>query len=512
MTPAVSILLPYRDVAETIEEAMASLLSDRTLPVELLAVDDGSADDGPARVARLAAADPRVRPLRAGGVGIVGALSLALAEARAPLVARMDGDDVALRGRLAKQVELLGTNHRLGVVGSLVEPFPAEAVAGGLRRYVAWQNSLVTAEDHARELFVESPLCHPSVLFRREALEEVGGWREVPGPEDYDLFLRLDAAGWRMAKVPEPLLRWRHRPGRATFADPRYSLERHRETKAPFLAARLRRLGREVALWGAGATGRRLARALEPHGVRAVFIDIDPRKIGRTARGAPIRGAEALERGRHTVVVAVGAAGARELVRERLASLGFVEGEDFLGRPEEERRADRSRIFPRPRIRHPREGWDPVTCRSPGFPLSREGRSVPGDAGQVGGTLHGLPGRQRDLRVVRAPPIEQDRLAQHLRHRRAGLLRQQARRLLAVLGAVRPDPDLHQLPRVERLVDGGDERLGEPLPSDLGRRGEGMPEGAKVASLLAGQFHGASLPAGGGDVQRALTAPRPPHR
>ncbi len=87
---------------------------------------------------------------------------------------------------------------------------------------------------------------------------------------------------------------------------------------------------RPVAIWGAGPTGTRLARELEKHGiVTSRFVDIDPRKIGRRRRGAPIVASEHVTR-EHTVVVAVGVRGARDLVRAELASRGFIEGRDFL--------------------------------------------------------------------------------------------------------------------------------------------------------------------------------------
>jgi len=104
-----------------------------------------------------------------------------------------------------------------------------------------------------------------------------------------------------------------------------------REARAFYLAPRLARGGRPVVVWGAGPTGKRLARALEVHGVRTRrFVDIDPRKIGRTARGAPIVSPEALRAGEDTLVVAVGVRGARELVRAHLVERGFVEGADFV--------------------------------------------------------------------------------------------------------------------------------------------------------------------------------------
>jgi GT2 family glycosyltransferase len=331
MTAHVSVLLPYRQCSATIEEAARSILCQRGVDLELCAIDDGSTDDGPARVARLAAADRRVVPLSTGGVGIARALQAGLAAARGSIIARMDGDDVCAPERLARQLALLEGEPRLGAVGTRVEPFPAEAVGEGLRLYVAWQNELVTPADHARALFIEAPLCHPSVVLRRTALEQVGGWRDTGGPEDYDLWLRLDAAGWGLAKVPEVLFRWRHLPGRSTFADPRYDKARFLAIKAPHLARRVRAWGRPLSIWGAGRTGKRLARALEPCGLRPRrFIDIAPRKLGGFARGVTVEPATVLDPAADAVVVAVSARGARALIRAHLDAAGFVEGESYL--------------------------------------------------------------------------------------------------------------------------------------------------------------------------------------
>lgn len=355
--PLVSVVLPYRDAGETIEEAIESVLADRDVDLELVAVDDGSRDDGPLRVRRICSADSRVvmastsdaganasantdANASARSCGIVAALQEGIRVARGELIARMDGDDISLPGRLARQRDALLADARLGALGTQVEAFPDAAVAEGMRRYVRWQNTLITPEDHAREIFIESPLCHPSVMIRRSALDAVGGFRDGPWPEDYDLWLRLDEAGFLLAKVPEILLRWRHREGRATFTDPRYAIARFIDAKARYIAPRLRRmaasrgeLGEALSLviWGAGKTGKQVARAIEKSGLQAsLFIDIDPRKIGRTARGAAIAPPSALVRGRHLVVVAVGARGARDLIRDHLSSVGFIEGSDFL--------------------------------------------------------------------------------------------------------------------------------------------------------------------------------------
>lgn len=326
MSPKVSILLPFRDAADTIVEAAKSVLRE-DVDLELVAIDDASEDDGAARLAELG--DPRVRIVRSERRGIAGALALGLGVARAAFLARMDADDVSLPGRLAAQLDALGADERLAAIGARVEAFPT--CGEGMARYLEWQNGLVTPEDHARELFVESPLCHPSTMLRRAALDDVGGWRAVAWPEDYDLWLRLDAHGWRLAKLARVLLRWRQSASSLTFTHPACSLERLVEAKAHYLAPKLARSGRELVVWGAGPTGRRLARALEREGVRASrFVDIDPRKIGRTRRGAPVVSSASIDPSRDLVLVAVGARGARAIIRAELEARGMREGEAFF--------------------------------------------------------------------------------------------------------------------------------------------------------------------------------------
>jgi GT2 family glycosyltransferase len=321
----ISVLLPFRDAAGTLAEAMTSVLVDLDGGDELIAIDDGSSDGSRAVAQALAQRDPRVVIVDSGGsathaAGIAGALNRGIAEAR---------------GEYLAQRALLDADASLGAVGVQVEAFPAPAA--GMQRYFAWQNALVTKSDHARSIFVEAPLCHPTALIRRAALQHVGGFREVAWPQDYDLWLRLDAAGFGIAKVERVLFRWRVHASSVTWTNPRNAASRFLEARASFLAQRLRVLGTETrfAIWGAGQTGKRLARALEVHDVRPVaFIDVDPKKIGRPARDTIIvdatEGIARARQGEWLLVVAVGEAGAREIVRQRLLDAGVVESAAFI--------------------------------------------------------------------------------------------------------------------------------------------------------------------------------------
>lgn len=331
MNAQVDVILPFRDAGETIAAALEGLLADGDPTIRVFAIDDGSTDSGADRVRAWSARDVRLTYVRGEGRGITAALRRGLAACSGEFVARMDADDLSHPERLSRQRAHLIAHPQTALVGTRVRAYNDRGALGeGLARYVAWQNGLLTSEDHRRERFVESPLCHPSIMVRRAALEAVGSYRECDGPEDYELFLRLVEHGHALEKLPEVLLHWRHQAGRATFADPRYGLERFRAVKAPYLARELLMRRRErLVMWGAGQTGRRLARALAEQGARAaLFIDVDPRKLGRTAQGAPIAPPDALEGGRDLVVAAVGARGARALIREELLRRGFREGDD----------------------------------------------------------------------------------------------------------------------------------------------------------------------------------------
>ncbi len=329
--PRVAVLLPARDAARTVRAAAVSILRQSLRDLALVFVDDGSKDGTSEILARLAERDRRVTVIRGPGEGIARALSRGLPRCDAEVVARMDADDVAWPRRLERQVQALGADPSLAAVGSRVRLVPRRRVAEGMRRYVAWLNGLVTPERVLRDLLVESPLVHPAAAIRAGALRAAGGWRDGDFPEDYDLWLRLVAAGGRLCNVPEVLLDWRESEERLTRTDPRYALPRHMALKARFLAEGPLAGRREVALWGAGETGRAFADALARVGIGvALFVEVDRRKIGRRVRGAAVISFEDVERVRGLpLLVAVGAPGARDLIRAELDRRGFVDLRDY---------------------------------------------------------------------------------------------------------------------------------------------------------------------------------------
>lgn len=329
--PLVSVVLPIRDGAATLDAALASLARQSLRDFEVVAVDDGSTDATPRILRGWAARDPRVRVFRTPREGIVTALQRGLAAARAPFVARMDADDLSHPERLAAQLEFL---RRTGLdgCGAQVRCFPASAVTERAAEYAAWLNAMTDWPTVAANLFVECPLAHPSLLFRAEALASVGGYRDRGWPEDYDLLLRLWRAGRRFASVPQALLEWRHGPNRLSRSHPAYSLDAFRACRVHHLRRSLL-IGREgVVVWGAGPTGKRLAQEFLRQGVAVVgFVEVNPRKIGQRIHGAPVQDAGSV-RASSTVlhVGAVARSAGRRAVREAAAQAGLEEGREFV--------------------------------------------------------------------------------------------------------------------------------------------------------------------------------------
>lgn len=330
-TVPLSIILPVRNAMHSVGAAVDSVRAQRWSHWQLILVDDGSTDDSLARARAAAGSDTRVRILERPAQGLVPALNAGLAAVAEPCryVARMDADDRMHPDRLGCQVRFLDANPAITVASSHVVLEPATS---GLLRYVHWLNSLVTWADIERQLYVESPVCHPGVLLRRSALVAAKGYRDHAWPEDYDLWLRLCAAGARIAQAPGAQHVWCDSPGRLTRTDPRYGSDRFLALKAHFLA---KRGPKRVSIWGAGRDGRRLARALEKEGVAIhTFIDIDPRKIGGVRRGTvPVIGPDALPgpgAGEPIIITAVGVPGARDKIRADLCARGYEELRDFV--------------------------------------------------------------------------------------------------------------------------------------------------------------------------------------
>jgi len=331
--PEVSVLLPYRNADATLGECIESILAQTFEDYELIAIDDDSEDDSTNVLESYR--DSRQRIIRNHRPGLVNALNLGLAHCNAPLVARMDADDIMLPQRLEQQWRYMREHYDVAVLATQAEKFPEEQIRQGYREYMRWQNAVVSHDDIAAQIYIESPFAHPSVMFRRDSIIAAGAYRDGPFPEDYELWLRLFHSGHRMEKLPQVLLRWRESETRLSRVSDNYAREAFDRLRAGYLSRDARIRGRDIVYWGAGRITRRRVKHLQDRGYApAAWIDIDPKKIGNVIDGARVHEPAWLESfdepDKPFVLNYVTNHGARDIARHYLQRVGYVPGNDFL--------------------------------------------------------------------------------------------------------------------------------------------------------------------------------------
>ncbi len=331
MAPLVSVLLPARDAAATLDASLRSVARQRFDDWECIVVDDGSGDDTLARARAHAAADARVTVVPGPRDGLVAALNRGLAACRGTLVARMDADDVMHRDRLALQVAAMEAEPELFAVGAHVRIFPRDHLAAGWRAYEQWLNGIDCAARVRAEAFVECPVVHPTLMLRRAPLVELG-YRDAGWPEDYDLVLRALGRGLDIGVVPRRLLAWRDGPGRLSRTGAAYARPRFATIKASFLAEHFLARTERYVLWGYGGTGRALRRALLAHGKQASHVvEVHPGRLGNTIHGAPVVAPDVLPSlAPLPIVVSVARTVPRNRIRAALVAMGLQETRDFV--------------------------------------------------------------------------------------------------------------------------------------------------------------------------------------
>lgn len=200
----VTVVMPVYNGAQTVGGAIESVLAQTFGDFELLIVDDGSTDNTAGVIA--AHSDPRVRVLRnPRNLEIPRSLNVGLAAAQTRYIARLDSDDRALPGRLARQVAYLEAHPEVGILGTgvwLVDPNPS--------RGRAERQAILPLTDLAirwRSL-TGNPFTHPSVMLRRDVLvrHNLQYDEHYTASEDYDLWTRV-LRHTKGHNLEEPLVR-----------------------------------------------------------------------------------------------------------------------------------------------------------------------------------------------------------------------------------------------------------------------------------------------------------------
>ena len=328
--PRVSILLPYHNAAATINAAIESMLCQTFVDLELLLIDNASTDASRSIIEQYAQKDPRVRSIEEPRIGIAFALNTGLLHARGELIARMDADDLSLPDRIAKQVAYMDAHPGIDVLGTRTIFRSTVEKNSGMRWFVEWQNGIISPEEHFAKRFIDAPLAHPTVMFRKSLIEKFGGYSSDPLPEDHELWLRWMDAGVRFAKLPEELLIWNDHVQRLSRNHANYSVHSFYRTKVKWLAKWLKRVlnGRPVIIAGTSTLCRERAALLENEGIRIeAFTDVRFREVPCYRF---IAHDQLPPKGEAFIVSFISQRGTGDRIANYFTSIGLTEGGDFI--------------------------------------------------------------------------------------------------------------------------------------------------------------------------------------
>lgn len=205
--PSISVVMPVHNAMPYLDEGIQSILGQTFRDFEFVILDDASTDGTTGALGEWEKKDSRIRLHRSEqNLGLSGSSNLVVKLARAPLIARMDADDVSRPERLMRQWEVMKTLPDVALVGTLCDGI--DAAGRRVRPRDRWR--LVRRSEFP-------PFPHGSVMFRRAVFEEVGGYNEeYASAEDQELFLRI-ARNKRVVVLPDVLYHYRYHQRNATI-------------------------------------------------------------------------------------------------------------------------------------------------------------------------------------------------------------------------------------------------------------------------------------------------------
>ena len=199
--PKVSVIIGIYNVADTLQEALDSILNQTYQDFEIILCDDGSADNTVAIAEPYALAYPQKITLLRNEVnmGLNYTLNKCLDHAGGEYIARMDGDDLCDPTRFEKQVAFLDAHPEIAIVSTAMTHFDENGI---------YRISRLKEYPEKLDFVKENPFCHAPVMIRAEAYRAVGGYtvaKQMLRVEDVNLWFKLYAAGYKGYNIQEPL-------------------------------------------------------------------------------------------------------------------------------------------------------------------------------------------------------------------------------------------------------------------------------------------------------------------
>lgn len=329
MSFKIGILMPFKDAAPWIAEAIESILQQDFYDWQLIAVNDHSIDEGPKLLKTYSERDPRISFFENKGEGILPALQLALSHCQAEMVSRFDADDIMPQGRLKKMHDLLEKSAQQTIVTGMVQYFSDRPISKGYQKYQHWLNEVNLNKDQWREIYRECVIASPNWLMRTDELKKMGGFEGLSYPEDYDWCFRFYKARFEIACLHSTTLLWREHPLRTSRNSENYQQDQFFQLKLTrFLELES---FEHLVLWGSGRKARITAAFLDRHQISFRWMDMEPQRYPDGIKGHPIEDFRNLspQAGQKLLIGVYPNPSARRSIEDFLFSRHLQMGEDY---------------------------------------------------------------------------------------------------------------------------------------------------------------------------------------
>ena len=203
--PKISVIMGIYNCAETLDEAVNSILGQTETNWELIMCDDGSTDNTYVIAEKYVRQYPNkivlIRNDKNRGLNYT--LNRCLKKAKGKYIARMDGDDRCRADRFEKELKAFNDYSDLAVVSTAMEYFDEHGVWGCIRH-----PQFVTKKD----FLYGTPFCHAPCMVRKDVMDQVGGYTEskwLLRVEDYHLWIKIYRYGCKGMNLKEALYQMR---------------------------------------------------------------------------------------------------------------------------------------------------------------------------------------------------------------------------------------------------------------------------------------------------------------
>lgn len=205
----VSVVMPVYNAESYLNDSITSILKQTYRDFEFIIIDDGSTDNSLSVIKEFK--DKRIKIISRENRGIAYSLNQAIEMSSGEYIARMDADDISSEDRLEKQVEYLDNNLQIGLVGSRFKMLYQGSIDDEYKKEmeVFYKNCNEEIDENNIESMLEGyKILHPTWMFRKNIIHEIGGYRECAS-EDSEFLFRAAMMGIKMARIDEKLLQYR---------------------------------------------------------------------------------------------------------------------------------------------------------------------------------------------------------------------------------------------------------------------------------------------------------------